>query len=72
MRFTDELRDKINSNYGEAIIYKNFMNLNIDNSIGGVSVYRGNWEICKVEEIDLMIRELVQMKKTIEEAGIIV
>ena len=48
--------------------YKTGLGLATLESLGGASVFKCGWEVCKVEEISQMIYELTMMKEAIEEA----
>lgn len=43
------------------------LDLNIQSSLGGVSIFKNNWAVCDVEELTQMIEELTQMREAIEE-----
>lgn len=47
--------------------------INLKNSLSGSTVFKDNWEICKVDELTRMIEELTMLKKAIEtETGLCV
>ena len=74
MRLIEEKVAAVNEKYDNTKIELGIgasLSLNIQNSISGLTVFKGNWAICKVENIDNMIKELQLLKDTIrEEVGI--
>lgn len=41
--------------------------INIKNGIEGATIYRDNWEVCNITELNRMIEELTMLKVAIEE-----
>ena len=74
MRLTEEKIAAVNEKYDNTKIELGIgasLSLNIGNDIKGIAVFARNWEICTVDELDSMIKELQLLKDTIrEEVGI--
>lgn len=74
MRLTDKAIEKIDRAYAEnrkESRYKTGLGLNVQNSISGATVFRDNWALCDLENLEQMIYELTMMRNTIkEEVGI--
>lgn len=78
MRFTDETINRINevldSKKKDNPIASHHIDIGVklDSSFGGTSAYKGNWQLCEVEEISRMIEELTMLKEAITEiSGVI-
>lgn len=66
MTLKGETVTKINREYANAPTIKD-MNLNVGNDGSwSDSVYSKNWQVCKLVELSAMIRELTELKETIE------
>lgn len=79
MRFTEETIEALNNAIDEnkrAKPYKGKIvgiGLNVQNSISEPTIYKNNWEICELSELDRMIEELEMVRAALPETvGIIV
>ena len=71
MMMNEQKMEAINAAYKATARSQNEFNLNIHGSLKGTSVFRGNWEICNLSDLFIMIKELIQLRDTIEtETGI--
>ena len=59
MRMTDETIKEINAAVEGC-------DLNVQNSLGGTSIYNKDWEICKLQNLTEMIDNLTKMRDYIE------
>ena len=70
MKFTEQLIGRIERNADnkkKKSRYRVGLGLNVQNSIGGATIFANNWGICEIEELQQMIDELTIMKQAIEE-----
>lgn len=56
----------VNTLYSRHIPDSRKSNLRLDEILSGTSVVKGNWEICKLEEINDTINQLTLLKEEIE------
>ena len=74
MRFKRDKIEEINNDYeqkckdgkSDHICFKNVFKLRVENGINGATVYAGNWQICKVDELVDMLMELNILRDVIE------
>lgn len=58
---------EVNATYKEQIT-RNRLDLNVGHDdFWSDSIYKGNWQVCRIEEIGDLIKELTIMKETLEE-----
>lgn len=68
MRMNDETNKKINEVYqSNTFNYQATQKLKVDTSLGDTSIYKDNWEICRLGDLSNMIEELTKIRDTIEE-----
>ena len=68
MRMNDETIKKINEAYKHSTFnYQATQKLKVDTSLGDTSIYKDNWEICRLGDLSNMIEELTKLRDTIEE-----
>lgn len=64
MRMNAETIKKVNESYKENTFSKS-IDLKVDSSLNGVTIYNKNWAICNIEELSDMIEELTKMRDVI-------
>lgn len=65
-----ETLEKINEKKSEIIsnlTSRRELRLNVQNSLGGVTIFKDNWAICDLEELSQMIEELTVVREAIAE-----
>lgn len=68
MRMNDETIKKINETYkNNTFNYQATQKLKVDTSLGDTSIYKDNWEICRLGDLSNIIEELTKLRDTIEE-----
>lgn len=66
MTLKGETVTKINAEYMRTLSSKKMqLNVGFDDNWSD-SVYTNNWKVCKIEELSAMIKELTELKETIE------
>lgn len=66
MRFNEELINAVNENYQSAKPFDP-LGLYIDNSLDSVKIYTNNWQVCRLEELEDMIKGLKQIRASLNE-----
>lgn len=79
MRFTEETIEALNNAIDEKKRAKPYkgkivgIGLNVQNSISEPTIYKDNWAICELSELDRMIEELEMVRAALAETvGIII
>ena len=71
MRLNEKFLEKIDKNYSDKHRngrYKNCgLGINVRDGFSGATVFKNNWAICELDELQQMIDELEMMKQAIEE-----
>ena len=78
MKFTDEKLEVINENLAEkkkanpVDFHTIGIGVNIQNSLMGVGAFKDNWQLCEIEDISRLIKELEMLRDAIaEETGVV-
>ena len=71
IRISEEFLERIERNYDEKLRERcgkhEGLGLKLGNSIGNANVYKCNWAICEINEIDALIKQLTILRDAIEE-----
>lgn len=71
MTIKGEKVTEINAAYKDKFLFttrKSALDLNVGHDdFWSDSIYKGNWQVCRIDEISDLIQELTLMKETIED-----
>lgn len=68
MRLNEKAINDVNETYENTKRAASRLDLRVAESLGGTSIFMGNWQICQIKDLTFMINELSDLREAIETA----